>query len=288
MHGELVHTTTSDFVRLHGFYRESKETLATNPETGAINAAILAHGLGGNFYSSRLLLHLAMVLESIGIHVVIANTRGHDMINSSTWAGKTRSVGAAFEDVADSKMDITAWADYLVKRGHTNIAAVGHSLGAIKSIYSQAFAAHPNVKNIIALSATRLSYAKLSDSPRGELFRETIKKCESLVEQNKGQIPIQVPFPFPTWMSPQGYLDKYGPGESFNWLNFIDRIEIPTLLLFGEKELTENVAFEGLRDDLAPLKAGWNPLTIREIDDADHFYTSRFNEVSENIVRWLA
>ena len=288
MHGEIVHTITSDFVSLHGFYRESKETLVTNSETGAISAAILTHGLGGNFYSSRLLFHLAQVLESIGIHVVIANTRGHDMINSSTWAGKTRSVGAAFEDVADSKMDISAWAYFLAKRGHANIAAVGHSLGAIKSIYSQAFAPHPNIKNIIALSATRLSYAKLSDSPRGELFRDTIKKCESLVEQNQGHNPIQVPFPFPTWMSPQGYLDKYGPAESFNWLNFIDRIEIPTLMLFGERELNENVAFEGLRDDLALLTAGWNSLTIQEIEEADHFYTSRFNEVGENILRWLA
>lgn len=287
MHGELVHTITSDFVRLHGFYRESKETLVSNAETGGINAAILTHGLGGNFYSSRLLFHLAGVLESIGIHVVIANTRGHDMINSSTWAGKTRSVGAAFEDVADSKMDINAWADFLVKRGHTNIAAVGHSLGAIKSIYAQAFAPHPNIKNIVALSATRLSYAKLSDSPRGELFRETIKKCESLVEQNLGHNPIQVPFPFPTWMSPQGYLDKYGPTEAFNWLDFIDRIEIPTLMLFGERELNENVAFEGLRDNLALLNDGWNSLTIQEIEEADHFYTSRFNEVGENIVRWL-
>ena len=288
MHGELVHTITSDFVRLHGFYRESKETLVTNAETGGITAAILTHGLGGNFYSSRLLFHLAGVLESIGIHVVIANTRGHDMINSSTWAGKTRAVGEAFENVNDSKKNIKSWADFLVKRGHTNITAVGHSLGAIKSIYAQAFAPHPNIKNIVALSATRLSYAKLSDSPRGELFRETIKRCESLVEQNQGHNPIQVPFPFPTWMSPQGYLDKYGPTEAFNWLDFIDRIEIPTLMLFGEKELNENVAFEGLRDNLALLSAEWNSLTIQEIDDADHFYTSRFNEVGENIVRWLA
>ena len=89
-------------------------------------------------------------------------------------------------------------------------------------------------------------------------------------------------------MCPQGYLDKYGPGESFNWLDFIDRIEIPTLMLFGEKELNDNVAFEGLRDDLELLKSGWNPLAIHEIEDADHFYTSRFSEVGENIVRWLA
>ena len=89
-------------------------------------------------------------------------------------------------------------------------------------------------------------------------------------------------------MSPQGYLDKYGPAEAFNWLNFIDRIEIPTLMLFGERELNENVAFEGLRDDLALLTAGWNSLTIQEIEEADHFYTSRFNEVGENILRWLA
>lgn len=287
MNGELVQTTTTDHVRLHGFYRRSAARLTTSPESGSVDSAVLLHGLGGNFYSSRLLLHIANTLAELGISVVVANTRGHDMINTSTWTGTSRSIGAAFENVADARMDVAAWAKFLVTNGHRDVLVFGHSLGAIKSLYAQAYEPHPKVRSIIALSATRLSYTKLMNSPRGELFRETFKRCQGMVEQGQGDDPIHVPFPFPTWMTSQGYLDKYGPSETFNWTNFIDKVDVPTLMLFGQKELDDNPALEGLRPELDELRNGWNPLTIEEVEDADHFYTSRFDALDAHLVRWL-
>ncbi len=287
MTGELVQTTTSDHVVLHGFYRRSEARLATSPEAGSVDGAVLLHGLGGNFYSSRMLLHFAHTLSGLGISVVVANTRGHDMINTSTWSGRAKSVGAAFENVGDATMDVSAWAEFMVHRGHRDVLILGHSLGAIKALYAQAHGPHPKVRSMIALSATRLSYAKLMETPRGQLFRETIQRCGRLIEQQQGDNPIQVAFPFPTWMTPQGYINKYGPTETFNWMHFIDRVDVPTLMLFGQKELDDNPAFEGLRTELDGLRAGWNPLTIEEIADADHFYTSRFEAVDAHLVRWL-
>jgi pimeloyl-ACP methyl ester carboxylesterase len=287
MTGELVQTTTPDHVGLHGFYRRSDARLATSPESGSVDGAVLLHGLGGNFYSSRLLLHFANTLYGLGISVVVANTRGHDMISTSTWAGRAKSVGAAFENVADATMDVSAWAEFMVHRGHRDVLILGHSLGAIKALYAQANGPHPKVRSIIAMSATRLSYTKLMESPRGELFRETIERCRGLIEQQQGDDPILVPYPFPTWMTPQCYLDKYGPAETFNWISFVDKVDVPTLMLFGQKELDENPAFEGLRPELEDLRTGWNPLTIEEVEDADHFYTSRFDSVDDHLVRWL-
>jgi pimeloyl-ACP methyl ester carboxylesterase len=287
MEGELVTTTTSDHVRLHGLYRRSNERLLSTPETGSPDAAVLVHGLGGNFYSSRLLLHVAQTLCGIGVSVVIVNTRGHDMINTTAWAGKSKSAGAALEDVADAKFDVPAWVEFLVKKGHSNVLVLGHSLGAIKSLYAQAFNPHPKIKSIICLSATRLSHSKLIDAPQGENFRQTFTRCERLVGDGQGETPVQVTFPYPTWMTPQCYVDKYGPAESFNWLSFIDRVDVPTLLLFGQKELDNDLAFVGIRPQLEELNQAWNSFTIGEVPEADHFYTAKFSDVDEQLVRWL-
>lgn len=287
MQGEIVFTSTSDNVRLHGLYRSTNKAIRTGQAVGSVDGAVLLHGLGGNFYSSRLLSHFSETLLALGVNLVIANTRGHDMINTSTWAGRAKSIGAAFENVGDCKYDVAAWTDFLVKRGHSNILVLGHSLGAIKALYAQAYEPHANVRSIIGLSATRLSYEKLVDSPRGDLFRETLAKCNERIESDLGDTPIHVPFPFPTWMTPKCYLEKYGPSESFNWMKFINKVDVPTLLLFGQRELDENPAFEGLRDELKALQTSWGDLTIQEIDEADHFYSSKFGEVENALNRWL-
>lgn len=288
MNGELVTTVTPhDYVRLHGFYRRSDTALTTSPDKGSVDAAVVLHGLGGNFYSSRLLLHFSQTLLQLGISVVIVNTRGHDMISTATWSGRSTSIGTALENVSDCQYDIEAWADFLIKRGHQNVLLFGHSLGAIKSFYAQAHRPHPKIRCIIGLSATRLSYKKLIDTERGEKFRETIETCRGLIDNQQGEIPIQVHFPFTTWMTPQCYIDKYGPDETYNWINFIDKIDIPTLMVFGEKELNDDPAFQGVREELDELRKGWNPLTIEEVAEADHFYTSQYESVDDLVTRWL-
>lgn len=287
MNGELVFTMTPDHVRLHGLYTESTSSLRTTLATGSCDAAILIHGLGGNFYSSRLLLHFASTLQQLGVSTVIVNTRGHDMINTSTWGGRAKSVGAALESVGDAVHDIAGWVQFLEGRGHSNVLLFGHSLGAIKSLYAQAHQPHRRVKAIVGLSATRLSYEKLIGSPRGELFRDTIKRCQELIKSEAGEVPIEVPFPFPTWMTPNCYLEKYGPEETYNWIKFIDRVDVPTLLLFGQRELDENSAFEGLRNELLELKKGVNAISVVEIPAADHFYVSQMEVVDEHVTQWL-
>lgn len=287
MKGEIVSATTQDYLRLHGLFCQSTERPMVSAEKGSIDAAVLVHGLGGNFYSSRLLFHFAETLMDLGVSVVVVNTRGHEMINTTPWAGRSQSVGAALENVDHCRYDLNAWADFLVNRGYGHVLFFGHSLGAIKSLYAQAHEPHAKVRSIIGLSATRLSYRKLIDRSNGELFRETIARSQTLIEEGRGHNPIHVKFPFPTWMTPQCYIDKYGPEEKFNWMNFIDKVTIPTLMMFGAKELADDPAFAGVAEELEPLKRGWNSLTIETIEDADHFYTSKFDEVDDLITRWL-
>lgn len=284
---ELVSITTADAMRLQGMFRPSLERQRVSSAKGSIDAAVLIHGLAGNFYSSRLLLHCAETLGSLGVSVVLVNTRGHDMINTLSWAGRAQTVGAAFENVDHCRYDLNAWADFLVERGYGNVMFFGHSLGAIKSLYATALEPHRKVGAIVGLSPTRLSYSRMIDLPSGELFRQTMQRCQTLLAEDRGTEPIHVQFPVSTWMTPQCYLDKYGAEEKFNWLRFINQVKIPTLLLFGEKELAMDPAFAGVAADLEPLKRGWNPYMIETIAAADHFYTAQYEAVDEAVTRWL-
>ena len=287
MHGELVHTLTTDHLRLHGMYVQSQQSIRTNLATGNCDAAVLLHGLGGNFYSSRLLNHFSQTLNRLGVSTLLANTRGHDMVNVSSWAGRSRNVGAAFESVADAKHDVSGWVDFLIQRGHSSVLLLGHSLGAIKSLFAQAYQPHDRVSAIIGLSATRLSYQRMIQSARGDLFRETIDRCREEIDAGKGELPIHVRFPFPTWMTASGYLEKYGPDETYDWTKFVSQVTCPTLLMFGGRELDENPAFEGLRDEIQRLTSQTN-LSFHEVAEADHFYASQMQQVDALIVDWLA
>lgn len=286
---QLVSVTTSDYLRLHGCYLSSSAVTRVSAAKGSVDAAILIHGIGGNFYSSRLLWHFSKVLLDLGISVVLINTRGHDMINLSTWGGRAHSLGAAFENVDQCRYDLTAWTDFLNSRGHERILWLGHSLGGIKALYAAAYQPHRLLQSIVALSPTRLSYQRMVNSPSGDRLRETLQISQQSIAEGRGELPIQVHFPVTTWMTPVAYLDKYGPGEKYNWFHFVDQIQVPTRLFFGEKELQSHPAFEGLEDELQQ-HAWLQPGTDRGyevVPSADHFYTACFEDLQDRVVRWL-
>ena len=144
---ELVVATTPDFVRLHGLFQISSQSPSHLP----LDAVIILHGLGGNFYSSKLNLRLADTLLELGVSIVLANTRGHDGISMNTVSGRAQTIGAAYEIVDDCRHDVRGWVNWLTERGYNKIGLVGHSLGAIKSLYAQAYEPQDNVKAIIGL-----------------------------------------------------------------------------------------------------------------------------------------
>lgn len=254
---------------------------------GRATAAILVHGIGGNFYSSRLLLKMAEGLQTIGLATLLINTRGHDLMNWTSWNGRAETLGATYEIVDHCRYDLQAWIEHLTTQGHQRILLLGHSLGGIKSLYFMAHQPDSRVSSMIALSPTRLSHRQMSQSSRGDYFRQTYQHCLSMVEQGEGDQPLAVDFPVRTWISAAAYVEKYGPDEKYNWTTFVDRIEVPTLLLFGQKELERDAAFAGLTDELTHLRASWNCLSIDLIDQADHFYSGLLPELEDAVIRWL-
>ena len=281
MQGELVSILTEDKVRLDGFFAHAAPARPAN----TVQAAILVHGLSGNFYKSRLLKHFAAVLRAQDISVLLVNTRGHDYLNATPRMGKTQTIGAAFEIIDQCKYDLYAWAQYLSESGFANIMALGHSLGAIKSLYAQAHHPHPSVKRIAAYSATKLSYNSLLESSGGDRFAHWITSAQKLVEANRGDDLMFVDFPFPTWISANAYLNKYGDRDRYNWLSFKEQIQVPTLAVFGEREMRDNAAFKVMGPELDAINQ--ENFEVRYIPNADHFYTACFEAASQELLDWL-
>lgn len=282
---DLVRVTTADGVRLEGALQSPAERSA---EALGIDAFLLIHGTGSNFYGSTLFETLAARLLELGSAVLSINTRGHDVVSSAATTAGARRLGAAYERVDDCQHDLAAWLTFLAGQGCRRIGLIGHSLGAIKAIYAQARTPHPAVAAVIGISPARLSFRWFSESPQGEMFRQAMNQAEALFAAGQGETLMQVEFPLPYIVTAAGYIDKYGPAERFNVIEHLPRLACPTLITFGSVEVQSNVAFRGLPEALEEATAGQPHITIATIAGADHVYSGVRAELIARIERWLA
>lgn len=289
MHVELVRTVTSDGLRLDGCLALP----ATLPSGRAVDAppppraALFLHGVGGNFYTFTTLEPLAQRLRQAGWAVLMVNTRGHDLVYAASVGNARRRLGAAYETVADCCRDVAAWVDWLQQRHIQQVALVGHSLGAIKALYSQAHQPHSAVACVVAISPPRLSYAAFRNAPESSLFEESLATARQLVEAGRPEELFTCRFPFPLLITAGGYLDKYGPGERYNLLRFVTEVPCPVLIVYGGKELAEGgIPFAGMPEALASLPGG-ERRQVRILAGADHVYTGCTEPLAEVVAAWL-
>ncbi|MEO8495898.1 MAG: alpha/beta hydrolase family protein [Planctomycetota bacterium] len=287
---ELVRTKTSDGLRLDGSLALATDKPAESP---VVDAAILLHGVGGSFFGGALFEPLSERLLELGIAVLRVNTRGYGSVSMiATDGGATRG-GAAFEVVDQCRYDINAWCDLLVARGLSRIGLVGHSLGAIKAIYSAAHAPHPHVVKVLAASPPRLSQAAFQAGPRSHDFFESLSTAKQHVKEGRPEHLITAKFPFPLLISAASYVDKYGD-ERYNILKFVSQVACPTLFTYGSIELAHGgIAFAGLPDAIQQAvsetqTAGRSKVDVVTIADADHFYTGKHDELAGVAATWLA
>lgn len=286
---ELVHTLTRDGLRLDGGLAvpDASSQQPAPPEGNVRRAALLLHGVGSNFYSSSTLQPLAEALRCGGYGVLLANTRGHDLVYAASVGNVRRRLGAAYETVADCCLDVAAWVELLAQRGFTHVTLIGHSLGAIKAVYSQAHQPQPQVQRVVAISPPRLSYAAFRAIPESSLFEQSLSEAQRLVASGQPDALFTCQFPFPLLITAAGYLDKYGPAERYNILRFAANIQCPTLFVYGGRELAEGgVAFAGMPEALMELP-GRERRQVAVIDGADHVYTGRTGPLTQTVMAWL-
>jgi len=277
---EIVRTRTRDDLRLEGAF----QTGAVGVSPRAVDGFVIVHGTGGNFYSATMLENLANLLQQRGHAVVRCNTRGHDRMSTAATSRGGRLQGAAYEIVDECRHDLAAWVEWLRQRVGPRIGLIGHSLGAVKCIYA---AAHdPSLaSSIIAISPPRLSYSWFCDGADRATFLETYRRAEEKVNAGEPGALLEVPFPLPILITAAGYVEKYGPDERYNYLNFLRGLKVSILVTFGGIELANNSAFTQSPEAIAALSQA--NVLVRTIDGADHFYSGVNDRLLHEVMAWL-
>jgi len=291
---DLVRTTTSDGIRLDGALRVPPEAGQANEVP--VDALLLLHGAGANFYASSLLEAVAEHFVARGVAALLVNTRGRDILYTASTASGPRRLGAACERVEDCRLDIAAWLGFLRERGYRRLGIVGHSLGAIKGVYAMAHAeaAQPEARQVeclCAISPARLSYDYFCQSPAAEKFRSTLARAQELVDAGQGETLMEVQFPIAYVATASAYLEKYGPGERFNVLTYVSRLRVPTLFVFGSTEVQNEVPFRGLPEAIESAvqerASPSPPVQVEVIAGGDHVYSGVRGELLSRMERWL-
>jgi pimeloyl-ACP methyl ester carboxylesterase len=278
---DLINTMTRDGVRLDGAYHAP-------PRPGsaglALDAVCFLHGTGGNFYSSPMFGLLAERLLELGVGVLRANTRGHDLMSTAATTQGARRQGAAYEVVDDCRHDVAAWTAWLSRVAGPRVGLLGHSLGALKCLYAQAHEPIPPAACLIAVSPPRLSHSWFVGGEKSAEFVETFTRARQCVADGRPETLLEVRIPLPFLITAAGYFEKYGPDERYNYLRFLNEVRCPTLLTFGGLELEQNAAFRGAPEEARALCPRHR---VETVPGADHFYTAGRDELAARIVAWL-
>ncbi|MFM9962944.1 MAG: alpha/beta hydrolase [Planctomycetaceae bacterium] len=281
----LIRTKTADGVQLDGSLQRpvaQAARLSQDPNT----VWLLVHGTGSNFYSSGVLQAFTEQLVSTGHSVARINTRGHDIISSLPGARTPLTGGAAFESIADSVHDLRAWVDELIHHDFSRVVLVGHSMGGVKAIFSQAHDPHPNVVALVGISPPRFCHAEWQSSPQAAPFREHFRRATELVESGRGDELLLVQQPLPLWLTAAGFLAKYGPHDDYDFIPLLSRLTCPALLIVGTASVESSPAFASIPDPNRPQPAP--SVQLRLVPGANTGYTKHLDAPARLACEWFA
>ena len=288
--GKIVEVQTEDGLRLHGFLQTAT---ATKIETDLVDrpfAWIIVHGVAGNFYNSSLLASIADSLLAIGHDVLRINTRGRDPIAYIASAGGSSRIGAAYESIADCKLDLSAWIARLRGSGYQRVGLLGHSLGAIKAVVYASEPDSMSIEGLVCLSPPRLETGVLStDAKYSAGYAENLQRATECVQQGKPETLLAVRFPQPMLISAATFLDKYGQDDLYDFVRLAARITVPSLWCFGDLEVRgDRASFRNSDQALEQALKSTSGHTLAIVEQADHAYTLARPELQAVIARWIS
>lgn len=282
---ELSRVVTSDGVSLEGMLFTPDGAASELP----VSALMLVHGTGSHFYAAGVLECFANQAVEAGLTVLRINTRGHDLVSRNP--GQKGSVlgGAAYETISDCRLDLPAWIEFLSDRGHDRIGLAGHSMGAVKALYTAANEPHPAVQGVIGISPPRFCHKRFLQNPDCGPFREDFQKAEDLVARGQGDRLMTVRQPLPMLITAEGFLAKYGPHDDYDYVKHLPGVRCPTLILIGSRSAETSPAFAGVPEDVQSLIAERPelPLSFELIDGADTAYSNCHNQPFHHAEPWL-
>ena len=278
MKAELVQATTRDSIGLDGAFFAVDES---TPGEKALDAVLLVHGSGGNYYS-RLLLALAQGLSDAGYPCASFNTTGHDLV----WGAPGNFMGNAYEILDRCRLDLKAGIDWLGSRGYQRIGIFGHSMGAVKVVYYQAMEQDRRVSAVISSSPVRLSHSYFLTTEGAEEHRSNCERAQEFIDKGQPDALFPVTFPMPHLFSAGAYIDKHGPEERYNLMQYVGDVRCPLLLMAGSLE--DHPRLRNCASDMYGLVKDKGDVRLIIQQGADHGYTGMLDRLANNVVDWVA
>ncbi len=278
MLADLIHVRTCDGVRLDGslFIPECCQQKSSDDEPAVW---LLIHGTGSNFYAGGVLQAFCEELVQAKFAVARVNTRGHDVISGQFG-------GAAFETISDCVHDIRAWIEQLTVRGFRRIFLAGHSMGAVKVLFSQAHDPQPLIAGVMGISPPRFCHAEWLDSKLAAPFREHFRLATELVAAGRGDELIRVQQPLPLWLTASGFLAKYGPHDDYDFIRLLPRLNCPTLIVVGSESVASSPAFSSVPAAVIEQQQSQANLQLRLVAGADTGYSKHQDEPARIALEW--
>lgn len=291
----LVEFDATDGVELYGLLFE--------PKRKTKRAVIFLHGTGGaSIFDSRRTNLLANEFVSKGIAYFPFNNRGANLQRRLRKRGsKKRKIlgGSANERIREAVYDIDGAICELRRRGYRDFTLIGHSTGANKIAVYDYYKHRNPVGHYIFLAGgddVGLNYEPLG----GRRFRAALDKArrlknsEELVPQSISKLPM-------SWRS---WFDMSNPDGDYNIFPFLEvmrglrlskkprfrhlrGVRKPSLVIYGDRD---EYCFGDVSRCVSILADAIGPKPNFQfviVEDADHGFGGREEELGKLIVDWL-
>jgi pimeloyl-ACP methyl ester carboxylesterase len=284
----VVRFEATDEVELTGLLFE--------PKRATKKAVVFLHGTGGSsVFESKRTNALAAALLDARVAYFPFNNRGALVLRRMKAGRRNVMGGMAYERIRDSVHDIDGAARELRRRGYRDLTLVGHSTGANKIAVYDHYQPRNPYKRYVLLGGgddSGLLYTELG--PRR--FATALEKARTMIKARRGDelVPTSIHALPMSWTS---FYDMANPEGDYNVFPFlglgrrrfryVKELRKPSLILYGEND---EYAVGSVSQCVATLADAIGPkpnVEIAVMEDADHGFGGREEELAHILVEWM-
>lgn len=271
--------------------------LLFEPKRRTTRAIVWLHGTGGaSVFESSRTNRLAAAFIDAGIAYFPFNNRGATLMKHLD--GKPRG-GMAYERIGECIFDIDGAVRELRRRGYRELTLIGHSTGANKVAVYDHYKPRNRVKNYVLLAGgddTGMIYDQLGPRRHAAALAKAraLRNSDALVPPSISQ----------SVMSWRAWYDMANPDGDYNVFPFLEvlrgvklsrkarfryvrNIRKPALILYGDRDQYLYGDVSRCVEILAGAIGPKPNIELAIMEDADHGFGGRENELARVILDWL-
>ena len=250
---------------------------------------IFVHGMCQTIIDNYFAIVCGNLLSENKIGFLYAHNRGYSIENDILMKDGTYTrCGCMYEIFEDCVLDIDLAIEKAKELGYKRIILMGHSYGCNKLIYYY-YKKRPDILGVILSSAPDMVGLQLL---RQKDYKELIKEAKENINNGDSTKLLSNLVEDYMYMSSQTYYNWFNKNSNLdnlpvmsnsnNWYQF-ESIDVPILTFSGSLE-TDNYLHLDLLKDKAK---NCNNFECNIIENANHFYHNKEDEISLLILNWI-